>query len=207
MGVNYRVLRLEISNQAEKVILPRIKPLIKQEFESKKEIMLQEFDNHGVTRELKAGSTDSTAPSSYIKTRKGGNLFSLLGFEAGTDPTEAVREILNKDVKLNLSQITKEVGSNNIVFKTPIRIPTLDTIHEKVAQKSPTPWTSRAFTDAIERGITGFGKYLFDATRHFKASRSGPAIQIDATLREGSTPRIKYISQIIANFKSLIKGN
>jgi hypothetical protein len=207
-GVNYRLLRLRVSAQAENVILPKIKPLIKQEFDSRKAQMLTEFDQHGVTRELKEGAADPTSSSAYVDTRKGGNLYSFIGFDHGTDPTEAVREAIDEQVKLNASQITREIKvDGSIIFKTPVRIPNIETVNEKVAERAPVPWMPRrAFTDMIERGITGFNKYLFDATRVFKTSRSGPAIQVEHAVRQGSARPIRYVSQILANFKDLISG-
>lgn len=207
-GVNYRLLRLAVSNQAGKVILPKIKPLIQQEFDTRKEKMLNDFDINAVTVELKAGAKDpENTASNFVDTAKGGNLFTFFGFKRGNDPTIPLRDILDKDVKLNTSQTTRTVVGNKIVFKTPVRIPNLDTVAQKIAERAPVPWQpSRGFTQMLENTVAGFGHYLFDSLRRFKTSRSGPAIQIDANLRGGSIRRVKYISEILGNFKKSITG-
>lgn len=208
-GVNYRQLRLEISNQAGRVLLPKIKPLIQQEFDSRKEVMLEAFDQHPVTTELKEGAADPAGTrSNYVETAKGGNLFTFFGFHEGDDPTIPLRDILDKDVKLNLSQTTRTTVGSKILFKTPVRIPNLDTVANKIAEQAPVPWQpTRGFTQMLENTVAGFGHYLFDAMRRFKTSRSGPAIQIDANLRGGSIRRTKYISEILGNFKKSITGS
>jgi len=209
-GVNYRLLRLQISQQADRVILPKIKPLIKAEFKGKKEAMLDYFDNHAVTRELKAGSENPRTSSSFVNTKEGGNLFSLLGFDKGTDPTVVVRDILDKDIKLDLAHTTKENNARGILFKARVEIPNLATINEKVAEAAPVKWQpTRSFTEMLERGVTGFGHYLYKATRVFKSpipSRSSSAIQIDGTIkgRSGAMPPIRYVSDVIATFKKLL---
>lgn len=202
MPVNRNLLRLELARQSD-TIYRLVKPKIEKAFNERKQEMIQEFESHPVTKELSEGPQ---ASSSYIKTAKGGNLYSLIGFNAGENPTEAIREILEKDVRLNLSQVTREVKTNSIVFKTPVRSPSLGEFNNKIAGAVPLEWTSRSFTDLIEKGITGFGSYLFDNLRRFKTSRSGPAIQIDSQMRSGSAPRIRYISEILANFRRSITG-
>lgn len=207
-GVNHRLLRIAISNQAGRVLLPKVKPLIKQEFDSRKEAMLEAFDQHPVTMELCEGASDPAGTSSqFVDTAKGGNLFTFFGFHEGEDPTVPVREILDKGIRLNLSQTTRETVGNKVVFKTPVRIPTMDTINDKVALETPVPWQpTRAFTQMLENTVAGFGHYLFDSMRRFKTSRSGPAIQVEANLRAGSIRRVKYLSDIIGNFKKSVSG-
>ena len=205
MPINYRNLRIEIDRQSKDAIYRKVKPLMQAEFEARKQVVLDEFDAHPVTQELEAGPD---ASSQFIDTAHGGNLYSFLGFNAGENPTEAIRKVLQEDLRLNISQTTREVHQNTIIFKTPVRMPTLTTFHDKVGSQVPLEWTSRSFTDLLERGITGFGQYLFDTIRNFGgASRSGPAIQINkGTLRGGSAPRIKYVSEFLARFRSLIGG-
>ena len=58
-----------------------------------KSILIQEFNNHEVTKEIAAGpkaSNTSGTLGGY------GNLFSFIGFEANSDPITPVKEILNE---------------------------------------------------------------------------------------------------------------
>lgn len=204
MPVNYRNLRMELDRQAPEAIYRKVKPLMEAEFADRKGMLLAEFEAHPVTRELNAGPN---ATSDIINTSRGGNLFSLLGFGSSEKPTEAVRQVLEEDLRLNTSQISREVRANTIVFKIPVRMPSLGDFHKKVAKLSPLQWTSRAFTDMMERGITGLPQYLFDSLRNFGgASRSGTAIQVPHKVRNGSTPPIRYVSDLLASFRDLIAG-
>lgn len=204
MPVNYRQLRIELDRQSQDVIYRKVKPLMVEAFEDRKGIMLAEFEANPITRELEAGPD---AQSNIVNTANGGNLYSLIGFNAGEDPAGAVREILENDVRLNVSQTTREVKQNTIVFSTPVRMPTLQTFHDKIARMLPLEWTSRAFTDIMERGISGFPMYLFDNLRNFGGkSRSGTAIQVPHKIRGGSTGRIRYVSEILASFRRLVGG-
>lgn len=204
MGINYRQLRLEIDRQAPEAIYRKVKPLMQQEFDKRKRETMQALDEHEVSRELEEGP-DATQ-SSFVDTIKGGNLYSLLGFKAGEEPVEAVREALDETLRLNISQTTREVRHDTIVFKTPVRFLSLADLHKRIAAKLPLEWTSRSFTDLLERGITGFPRYLFDREREFKTSRSGPAIETEHPVRSGSTRPIRYVSEILATFKRLISG-
>lgn len=203
MSINYRQLRIEMERNGD-AIYRKVKPVMLAEFNDRKGILLAEFDANPVTRELQAGPD---AVSDVVNTMNGGNLYSLIGFEAGENPTAVVREILEKDLRLNQSQISREVHANTITFKTPVRMPTLDSFHQRVAQALPLAWTSRSFTDLLERGITGFPQYLFDNLRNFGGkSRSGTAIQLPHNIRAGSTRRVPYVSAILASFRRLIAG-
>lgn len=204
MGINYNILRKEIDKQSEKAILSKVKPLIKKEFDKAKEQMLNEFDDNEVTRELEAGPD---ATSSFVDTGHGGNLYSLIGFTEGEKPTEELRDILDSSIKLNLSQIKRNVKQNTIEFRVPVVIPAIGEINDKVAKRVNLAWTSRPFTDLIEKGITGFNKYLF-RKEGFKdgTSESGTAIEAKKPIRSGSLGKIRYISDILKNFRDSILG-
>ncbi len=206
MAFNRRLLTVELSKQV-KPIYAKVKPFMQEAFNDRKEQVLAEFDEHPVTRALQAGAADSTADDGLVNTAHGGNLYSLIGFNEGEDPTVPLRDMLEKDLRLNISQTTREVKNETIIFRTPVKSPTLATVHKQMAKDAKVEWSSRGFTDLIERGVTGFGRYLFNSARRFPTSRSGPALQIKkATLRSGSAPRFRYISDILSRFRDLITG-
>lgn len=202
MPINYTQLRLEIARQSENAIYAKVKPIIKETFEEKKGELLENFDNHEVTRELEDGPD---ASSSFIDTNHGGNLYSLIGFGEGENPTDELRDVLEKNIKLNLSQTKREVKSNIIEFKTSVIIPTISDVNEEIGKRVKLKWTSRPFTDLIEKGITGFSKYLFRSEGFGNGvSESGTAIETKKALRQGSVPRIRYISDILKKFRDSI---
>lgn len=204
-SINYRLLRLEIQKQATKGLAKKIEPLIKAEFKARKEtFLLDEFDSHPVTRELEAGP--ELESSAYVQN---GNLFSLLGFNAGEEPAAELRDALDKSVKL-LPGMDVKVSGDKLVFSKKIEYPTIDEVSDLSAKVAPLEWTTRGFVGLIERGITGLPWYFFSTgvafTRRIsRYSRSGTAIQKDDKQRTGTLGPIRYISDILAKFKNSLK--
>lgn len=205
MAFNRRILRMEIERQSD-VVFNKIKPKIQKRFEMAKDELLEEFDYHPVTQEIAAGPN---AESFYIRTSAGGNLFSLLGFEADANPTEDLRKILEENITLRIQNTTKKSTAKGITWETPVMLPTLEEINDKVTEETPLSWSpTRAWTTLIEKGIPWFAHYLFDNERSLKGSRSGTAIQVEATIKNGRSPvpKIKYVSWLLSEFKkSLFK--
>lgn len=199
MPIQTRLLTLEIARQAEPQLRRKIRSLVKLDFEAKKEALLERFDDDEVTKELKAGPE---ALSSFVSDTEG-NLFSLLGFEAGEEPTDALREYLDSAIKLQPTR-KGEVQGNKLVYKTPVTIPTVEQVDSAMADKVPLEWSGRGFTDLISNGISGLPFYLFSLTRKFKGSRSGTAIEIPRKIRSGSTKRIPYMGPLLDFFKRSI---
>jgi hypothetical protein len=207
MAVNVRLLRQQVAAQADRTIRPQVEKAIALDFKTKQRQFLEAFDNHDVTKELKAGPNARSRIPAIAAT--GGNLFSLLGFYAEQDPIGALRKYLKASVTLGKTRRGKLVGTK-MVYETPVEIPTVEDIDTFVTSDPQTnlEWTDRPFTNAIANGISGLPKYLFDKIRAnsggLAASRSGPAVQTKNTLRSGSTPGIPYISDVLGYLKRLI---
>lgn len=203
MGINVRLLRQEIVRQADRTVRPQVEKAVKLDFKVKREQFLEYFDQHDVTKELRDGpDAHSRIPA---VASAGGNLFSLLGFYAEQKPVTALRAYLKKNVTLGDTRRGRLVG-DHMVFETPVSLPSADEVNQFAATDDQTAleWTDRPFTSLIANGITGLPRYLFDLTRNFTASRSGPAIQVKNTLRTGSTPPINYIGDVLGYLKRLI---
>lgn len=200
--LNRIALEKAIAAQADRVIRPRIEPIIVKQFEEDKKELIKAFDSDPVTKELKRGEGSS---SSIIKTSKGGNLFSLLGFEGGSglDVVNGLKEILIKNIT-NTKVKTEKIGKK-IYYMMEARIITTEGISQLT--KNSLHWTSRSFIDLIENGISNFSKYLFDKSgRLEKYSVSGTAIQAKKNVRDGQFSGIPYISKILANFKNSLRN-
>ena len=77
-------------------------------FEKGKREMLQEFNEHPITREIRDGP-DANNVSNTLGGY--GNLFSYIGFDAnGGDPTKIVEQRLEKDTQLSKTPYFKKVG-------------------------------------------------------------------------------------------------
>ena len=153
--------------------------------------MLQDFDTHSVTREIKSGP-EGTNLSGTLGGY--GNLFSYIGFDRGSQPTESIRTYLEKQVHVfKEPRVLKTVGG--AIFSFRLTTPNLDTIQAM----TPSPWENRSWVKGLESGISGLGFYLFSRKDDFN-TRSESGIQKTQQLRSLSFRPIKYMSSILEKF-------
>ena len=161
--------------------------IAKRRFDEAKRKLLEEFDEHPVTQELKSGPS-----STNLSDTLGGygNLFSYIGFPEGTDPTTIVRAFLEVSIRLKRSS---RRGDLNVSYS--VHVPSLqDFGFAKMPWEGGNSWVS-----GIESGISGFSYYM---TKAADASRSGSAIQIDNKIRSrGSSAGVSYITKIVNKFR------
>lgn len=161
-----------------------------------KEEMLESFDNHPVTEELKDGPNAQNLSG----TLQYGNLFSFIGFFDGDDPTEAVREVLKRInyTKLKSYNQGNDISSYHFQVNVPARAE-LESI-----TPYPDKWHEGSWLYGIERNIAGFPYYLFDDDG-FVNSRSGSGIQIKNRVRSGGFHPTKYITEILNVLRSQLR--
>lgn len=161
--------------------------LARQKLLMAKTQLLNEFDNHPVTQEIKGGPNQNNLSNTLGGY---GNLFTFIGFPEGADPTDAVRSFL-----MTFIRITKKTKDRNLNINYSVSIP-----DQQDFNFAKMPWESgKNWVSGIESGISGFNYYLSKAAQ---ASRSGGAIQVDGNLRSvNSSAGIQYMSKIIENFK------
>jgi hypothetical protein len=151
--------------------------------------MINEFEDHPITKEIQAG--ESAYNSSETLSGRQGNLFSFIGFEAGSEPLEPIYEILNE------ISITQTQNGIRIIFPSA----------EDIWQVTPMPWQQgRSWAKGIESGISGLNYYLFSSREgRFSNSRSGTAIQANkVTSNLRYIPRT-YISNLLNKYKKLFQ--
>lgn len=168
-------------------------------FISAKNQMMDDFNDHPVTRELEDGSLANNISG----TLGYGNLFTFIGFYEGEDPTDDIRQILNEAF---LSREKKyEIKRNYFSFHYKVKAPTLDEI--EVQTPYPDGWRGGSWTRGIEKGISNFPYYLFDDEDGYITSRSGHGIQIKNMVQNrGSFTPTQYISQILRSFQNSLKA-
>ncbi len=213
MGVNFnhRVFRVQLAKQKKK-LGAAANPGFQRQFEEKKKLFLQSFDNHEVTREIQRGPTtqESMLPE--------GNLFSFIGFEAGEHPTTPMRKYLKETITFDPKSIDIQTRGNRYFLRSDIRIPTLDEVNNAANEQTPLEWADgRGWTDLIQKGITGFPRFLsiYHSSKNRKRrkhmdnppSRSGTAIQVKSAVRGGRVGPIGYINELLAEFKAKISRN
>lgn len=196
--LNSKSMRQEATKLAQASFLPA------------KAELINEFINHPVSQEIAAGPY---APKSkYLEGVSDGNLFSFIGFNAGDSPVENVKDFLEEAVTMTKNP---QLSYSKASYRFIIRYPTIK--DDQVSRVAPMPrGTSVNWLYAIERGISGINSYLFDRTRAFKTSASGPAIQAkvggaaggqDQQLRSGGRfKNVSYLTKMINNFIKRIGG-
>lgn len=164
--------------------------IIKEKFNSIKQNIIEQFESHPVTQEIAGGIA-----SSNISGTLGGitNLYSFIGFDAGTDPLEPIRALLYQS-----SYRIIDSGSSfetTVIFDTPTA--------KDIFKVTPMPWAvGRSWAKGIESGISGLGYYV----KKIKNSRSGLGVQSVNQVRTGVVYKnTKYISQLINDFEKKLK--
>ena len=179
------------SLQKDKTYQKEVVLQISQQFEKIKQDMLNEFDNHPVTREI----NDGISASNISGTLDGiTNLYSFIGFNEGDNPTKVIRDLLEKST---YKIITNTNGISSIAS---FEIPT----SQEIFAITPMPWaTGRSWARGIETGISGIGYYL----KVEKNSRSGLGIQNKKQVRSNIRfKNIAYISALINKFNTQLKN-
>ena len=188
MDTVYRNLFRELEKDKDFVLARR--NAIKKEFEKIKNEMLDEFNDHPVTREIEAGIDASNISGTLNNIT---NLFSFIGFSAGDNPTAPIKDLLQK------STFRIHGGTASGVALATFEIPSAKTIFSA----TPLPWASgRSWARGIERGISGLGYYL----RKSQGSRSGFGIQAKKQVQKGVRFRnTQYISALISKYEKKFK--
>ena len=160
-------------------------------FDRSKRLMLQEFDRHPVTQEIKEGPTaynDSETLNGY------GNLFSFIGFEEGSDPTELLRAILYADTTYNQTQYK----NGQWLFR--VKIPARSVIKDATEM----PWEQgNSWAEGIEEGISGLSHYMY---KHWDNGLSKEGFQLPWENQSYLEfhPRM-YLTEILENFRKDLK--
>lgn len=166
-----------------------LKKIIKEQFEERKEALVENFTNHPVTKEI------SAEESPNISNTLGGygNLFGFLGFDQGSDPIYPVQETLKEKTKLD--HISIKTSTDSVLVR--YSVPDLDDFNSSAQLE----WDATNWVKGIERGISGFQNFMAKA-----AGKSGQGIQIKGSIKPftGGANRFrntKYMSDLINKFK------
>lgn len=180
-----------------KFIKEQVYELAQEYAEKNKQEMINEFDNHPVTKEIDNGPEASNISNTLAGD---GNLFSYIGFNEADNPTEVVRDLLSKSVQVDQkAKITAD--SKGLKINFPISGPTLS----EIESQTPMPFEAgRSWVRGIEKGISGFSNYVF--RKYIKGSRSSTGIQTESEIRTGSFKPTSYMKNILNKFYSKINA-
>ncbi len=192
-GINRKQLQRTISRGLKPKLRKEIEVKARAQIQRAKALMLAEFNQHPVTKEIESGP----GANNISGTLGGiGNLFSFLGFENSDKPIPPVRRILEQSTRL--TSIKKAAG-DKLAFEILIQLPS----KEDIAQQSPLPWAAaRSWVIGIEQGLSGFGSFLAKPG----AGRSEGGIQVTGVMRGGSFKHTKYISEILGHLNSNLRN-
>lgn len=192
---NYRELYRAVATS--EIGAKRVNTVMQRKFAENKALMMKEFEQHPVTQELKGG-IEANNDSGTLDGE--GNLYSFIGFEAGTDPVEPVRAVLETQTTLVASK-RAQPDNNKVSYKFSLRLPS-----EAIKTASPIPWEGgKSWVEGIERGISGFSNYIAGRFRSPKPSRSGGGRQAEEPVRQATFKKRGYMTEIIAAFLSNFK--
>jgi len=170
---------------------------VKKRFDREKKELINTFNRHPVTREIEGGrsaSNDSGTLGNY------GNLYTFIGFMAGSMPTDQLRKIIFKRTRLErkAKRITP-YRSKGMKLEYNVLTPQ----ESEITAATPMPWEGgRSWAYGIERGISGFGFYIY---KKWKTSRSGEGIQSNKKIRGGTFKRRGYLSEIWTDFAKKLR--
>jgi hypothetical protein len=197
--INIKGLNAEIAAKGYKVFKPAAEQRIRNALVKETNKLLGDFESHPVTQEIEGGP-DAGNKSGTLGGY--GNLFSFIGFEAGSDPVSPIRSLLARSIKIKSFRKKRNV----LGFVLKFTVPTI----EEINSVSPMPWSTESWAEAVERGMSGLGQYLYSDSKSYNVSRSGPAVQLDFDLNgrsKGRSAAIDYMSGILSRMLKSIESN
>lgn len=167
-------------------------------FNASKNKLINDFLNDEITQEIEAGPTAENKTNTLDGK---GNLFSFIGFEFGSDPITPVVNVLEEKTIIS-PEPTIEKQGNKFIYNFKVSVPS----EEDLSKAAPLPWENgRSWLYGIERGISGFGNYIYWKFLSNPPSRSQHGIQAKNKLRNGVFKKTSYISRILNTFKKKLR--
>lgn len=200
LKINHASIEKKIQEAMEKS--PNIKRLAYQKaygiFYYAKRTMLKEFDRHNITQEILAGPSTLNISGTLDGY---GNLFSFIGFEAGSKPTEQLRELLE------MGTIFQQTVFRNGNWYFRIFLPN----KKDISTVTQMPWEKgESWALAVETYISGLSHYMYK--KNLPKSRSGTGLQIGVSGNNSYYEYLEnavfigkpYITEILNNFRERI---
>ncbi len=193
-----------VKDKIERFSYPKAKSLAvdksREIIRERKREFLEAFDDHDVSNELRAGPGSNSGVDGVS-----GNLFSFLGFDAGSDPVGDLYSYLDSAIHLVSRNLQYNNSSKTFIAK--MSLPTQEGIKKITDLKNyATNFNETGYGEglswayAIERGIPGldYYKYSTDPSQLGKGSRSGTGIQRKKPINEGASHKTRsYLTELL----------
>jgi len=163
---------------------------------------------HPISNEIEQGPYAENSVAIISSHPEEGNLFSFIGFDSSDRPIDKLIDFLEKFVDVDNSIPRTKISRNllTVTYEWDISLPDNSDFDAEASLGYPDGYQSGSWISGIENGIIGINSYLFDSSRDFPTSRSGPAIQAKSKsgkLQNVGTRqqvRVPYMSKIIKEF-------
>ncbi len=211
--VNMAAVRIQVAKDSGGAGKAAATERATQVFETAVIGMQDDFETHPVTVEIEGGITSDnisdTLPGSKYAPK---NLYSFIGFEAGDNPTEVIREAISvtSPTGPEMRYVRKEVsGDGNARYRFDISAPKKQAIYKK----TPMPWAKGlSWAQKVETTIPGFAYFL--ARFMGEPSRSGGGVQAkdkrgqlqQVRDEEYQAPEGGYLTGIFERFIAQVRG-
>ena len=199
--LNEKSLLEKTQKAAVKEGFPKAYERVERMFNNAHRKMLAEFDRHNVTQEILKGPATSVANIS--KTLDGyGNLFSFIGFDAGTNPIAPLRYLLENGTTFKYTTLRYTQGAWYFRVTAPDK--------KAISNATPMPRQSgQSWVDEIESGPSNLTHYLFAKRgQKLRGSHSGTGLQAPWEINDDLVPKkTPYLSKILENFRNRIQNS
>ena len=162
--------------------------IIEKQFRVLHNKLMQDFESHAVTRELKAGPSSSNISGTLPR----GNLFGFIGFYAESDPIAEIEKLLGK---MEIFIKRRAMGTKGFIWTYIITAPSLSDLYKA----TPMPWAKGLswLREMEGGGIPNLGQYIY---KRADSGRSGAGFQ-NKKLSGGGRVKIPYIKTLLNNFE------
>jgi hypothetical protein len=191
---NMKNLNLALEKPIERAALPAARQIAKVKFESGLNQLVSEIEADPVSQEINAGN--AVVKSKFIKggDKYGANLFSFIGFEAGSEPVKELVGYIKKSFRIDLFKVKKDGNRYNFQASFPSE--------GDVKSAFLLEWMNRSWITAIERGVSGAINYI----RKLGEGRSGGGVQIEGEMDKSFIPKRDYFAKKYRDFIRRIKN-
>lgn len=206
--VDFQAIMIKVSksDKFKREALNLAQVVVKEE----KEKLLEEFDNHPVTRELEDGPTaaNTSGTLSGLSDRHGGNLFSFIGFPEGYHPVKIIRDALKRETGiLNKNALFSRYAKGNTI-EVGFRVQYLSIDDLDGLLDFPSHYEVGNILEKLEKGrLRGLSHYIYDEEFGNYGSVSGTGLEAKTkggkliTIRDGDTNNaIPYVEKLLKDF-------
>lgn len=163
----------------------------------RKQKFLEDFDNHPISQEISAG------PEAGGSLETSGNLFSFIGFDAGSDPVGDLRYYFESVIKLVSRRGIYNKVNKSLEFRyrmpTPEGIKKVTDLQQYTINNNKTGYgVGKSWVYGIETGtLINLDRYRYSEEGE-KNSRSGTGIIRKNAINEGASFKAKkYVSDLL----------